>query len=117
MRNYRNYKVWEISLELSKKVILIIANQKPFLRNTLGIQIIRASVSVPSNIAEGSAMSRKNFIRFLNYSRGSSYELDTQLRILQSINEDLDLTPLLSSNTHTQVLLSKLINKLSSGVD
>lgn len=40
----------------------------------------RYSVSIPSNIAEGSARaSRRNFAHFITIARGSSAELQTQL--------------------------------------
>ncbi len=45
-------------------------------------QMRRAAVSVPSNIAEGTArLTKKEFATFLRYSSGSLRELDTQLEI------------------------------------
>ncbi|MDD3322428.1 MAG: four helix bundle protein [Paludibacter sp.] len=42
----------------------------------------RASVSIPTNIAEGSVKtSNKDFARFLEMSIGSSLELETELTI------------------------------------
>jgi len=45
-------------------------------------QMRRAAVSIPSNIAEGSARSsRRELAQFLNVAKGSLSELDTQLLI------------------------------------
>lgn len=45
-------------------------------------QIRRAAVSIPSNIAEGSARSsRRELAQFLNVAKGALSELDTQLLI------------------------------------
>lgn len=41
---------------------------------------------MPSNIAEGSGRSDKAFSNFLDYSIGSSYELETQLLIAKHRN-------------------------------
>lgn len=49
-------------------------------------QIRRAAVSIPSNIAEGSARrSTREFLAFLHIARGSSAELDTQLQIARNV--------------------------------
>ena len=48
----------------------------------LAMQLRRASVSVPSNIAEGAARrSRAEYLRYLSMARGSLAEMDTQLEI------------------------------------
>ncbi|PQJ81021.1 four helix bundle protein [Polaribacter porphyrae] len=44
-------------------------------------QISRCSVSIPSNIAEGSSRSDKSFSHFIDIALGSSFELETQLTI------------------------------------
>lgn len=41
----------------------------------------RSSVSIPSNIAEGSSRAEKSFSHFIDIALGSSFELETQLII------------------------------------
>lgn len=49
-------------------------------------QINRCSVSIPSNIAEGSSRTDKSFSHFIDISLGSSFELETQLIIANKRN-------------------------------
>lgn len=49
-------------------------------------QMSRCSVSIPNNIAKGSARSNKSFANFIDISLGSSFELGTQLIIAYNRN-------------------------------
>lgn len=50
-------------------------------------QMRRASISINSNIAEGSGKSsNKDFARFLEISLSSSYELETQVILSSDLN-------------------------------
>ena len=56
----------------------------------LGDQLVRAAISVPSNIVEGSAhTSRREFARFLNYALASVSEVEGHAQLAR----DLDLMP------------------------
>lgn len=84
--NYKDIKVWQDSMKLAKNIYII---TKSFPKDEIyGItsQIRRAAVSIPSNIAEGSAkQSDKEMIQFLYISLGSLPELETQLILSKEI--------------------------------
>ena len=92
---YEELIVWQKAMQLAKLVYLL---QKGLPKEEiygLGDQIRRAVVSVPSNIAEGYGRgSDAEFKRFLAISRGSLFELKTQLQLaegvgLLNINEEV----------------------------
>ena len=81
MRNFRNYEVWHLGMQLSKTIYAEV-KLPDYEKFGLASQIRRAVVSIPSNIAEGcSRNSDKEFVRFLEIALGSAFELETQLLI------------------------------------
>ncbi|WP_366511945.1 four helix bundle protein [Maribacter sp.] len=76
--NYKNLKIWQLGLEIVNDVLLAFPKHERF---DLSSQISRCSVSMPSNIAEGSGRTDKSFKNFINYSLGSSFELGTPLLV------------------------------------
>lgn len=87
MRNFREYVIWKDSIALVK---LIYQHTKHFPKEEvygLSSQVQRASVSIPSNIAEGaSRKSEKDFARFLEIALGSAFEVETQLIIARELD-------------------------------
>ena len=79
--NYKNLHIWKLGLEIAFEISDIIKKFPIEERFALSDQINRCSISIPSNIAEGSARSQKSFKYFINISMGSSFELVTQLII------------------------------------
>lgn len=78
--------IWKDSLQFVTKIYKLAAELPDSEKFGLRSQIQRSAVSIPSNIAEGSAKSsQKEFIHFLNISLASSYELETQLLIIQNL--------------------------------
>lgn len=79
---YRDLEVWQAAVELAVRVYRLTALFPKEERYGLTSQMRRAVVSVPSNIAEGKGRSSdKELIQFLCHSRGSLFELETQLAI------------------------------------
>ena len=94
--NHKKLDVWKRGIDLTKKIYLI-SNKLPQ-SEIYGLiaQLRRAAISVPSNIAEGSA--RKSEIernRFYEIARSSLVEIDTQLIIASELGflskKDMDL--------------------------
>ncbi len=82
MRNFREYDIWIDAMELVETVYKFTDGFPSEERFSLTSQITRSAISIPSNIAEGaSRSSEKDFARFLEISLGSSFELETQVRI------------------------------------
>lgn len=113
MKSYIELDVWIEARKLVSQVY-VLTNDFPK-EEVYGItnQIRRCSVSVPSNIAEGCGrQTPKDIIRFLYISRGSLYELETQLYIsndLKFISEE-NLNNILSQIETCKKLLNGFIN-------
>ncbi len=79
--NYKNLKICNLGIEIVDDVFKLTDNFPKEEKFGLASQINRSSVSIPSNIAEGSSRSDKSFSHFIDISLGSSFELETQLII------------------------------------
>lgn len=94
--NFRELKIWKESMELVKEIYNLTSQFPSDEKFGLISQMNRCSISVPSNIAEGSGRtSTKEFLYFLNISLSSTFELETQLLLSKdlfdvSIEEQID---------------------------
>ena len=82
--NFKKLKIWQMSMELARIIFELTSTFPSSEKFGLTSQMNRCSVSMPSNIAEGSSRTNKSFSHFLNISLGSSFELQTQLLIANS---------------------------------
>lgn len=82
-QSFEDLEVWQRGCRLAVDVFETFAACRNF---TMQDQVQRAALSVPSNIAEGyERNSNKEFIRFLNISKGSCGELRTQIYISRKL--------------------------------
>jgi four helix bundle protein len=114
-QGFRELRVWHEAVAVARQVYVLTSK---FPRDELfGMtsQMRRSSVSVASNIAEGSArQTKKEFIQFLYVTLGSLAELETQLEIVVQVglakrDSILDLIEALNK-------LSRSVNKLQQSL-
>lgn len=82
MHNFKELDIWKDSKEFCYKIYQVTRSYPEEERFGMINQLRRASVSIPSNIAEGSSrQSNKEFAHFICVALGSCYEVQTQLEI------------------------------------
>ena len=85
-RKHHDLDAWQLAIGLVKDVYALTASFPPHETYGLASQIRRSAISVPSNIAEGSArLTDKELLHFLGVARGSLSELETQLIVAREI--------------------------------
>lgn len=116
MNSYRDLIVWQKAIELVKQIYELTKQFPKEEIYSLTSQIKRSATSIPSNIAEGYGRQHTlEYIHFLEISRGSLFELQTQLEIAIEVNfisrEYAENIYLLTNEI--EKMLNSLIKKLS----
>jgi len=80
IESYEDLEIWQLGMDLVVEVYRITAGLPDSERFNLVVQMGKAAVSIPSNIAEGWGRGRsQSQAHFIKISRGSLFELSTQL--------------------------------------
>ena len=119
MANYKNYKVWEKSHELVLKIYKTTKGFPESEKYNLVSQINRASVSIPTNIAEGCGReTQKELIRFLYIASGSAHELDYLLLVSSELGfiESSISRSLISEIDEIKKMLAALIKTIKTSL-
>jgi four helix bundle protein len=93
IEKFEELEIWKIAIEIAVEVYSICDNEP--LKSDWGMkdQLRRAACSMSDNIAEGFEYNNNpDFIRFLNYAKGSSGEFRNKLTILNKagkINDEM----------------------------
>lgn len=92
MKTHKDLDVWKKSVDFVTDLYKVTQDFPKEELYGLTSQMRRAAISIPSNIAEGSArQGNKELVQFLCIALGSAVELDTQLNIARNltyINEE-----------------------------
>ncbi len=108
MHNFKELKIWQMSRGLVKDIYDVtrhLPHEELFI---LTSQMRRAAISIPSNISEGAGRnSDKEFVRFIDIARGSSFELETQLFLCYDQNylTEIELNTVLEKVQKIQKML------------
>lgn len=118
IKSYKDLLIWQKGIDIVINLYELVEGFPKEEIYALTSQVKRASVSIPSNIAEGYGRnSTQSYIHFLNISRGSLFELETQLIVAQKLkfikNEALFLE-LMNQITEESKMLNSFINKIES---
>ena len=113
VNSYKELLIWQKGIVLVVRVYKLVKSFPQEELYALTSQIKRAAVSIPSNISEGyGRRTDKSFSYFIDISRGSLNELETQLIIAKELEfvKDFEL--------YDEILLliekeSKMINAFS----
>ena len=86
MADYRNLDVWHrahaLAVDVTRECDFLAGRTASIIRD----QLVRAVLSIPANIAEGSAKkSDRDFARFVRISLGSSTEAENHLLVVRSL--------------------------------
>ena len=87
--SFRDLLVWQRSIQLCAEIYRVTSGFPKTEQFGLTNQMRRASVSIPSNIAEGYGKSSKGeYLLYLGHARGSLCELQTQLVLAETLGFD-----------------------------
>ena len=118
IKSYKDLLIWQKSIDLVKEIYEVTSLFPKSEIFGITSQIQRAAVSIPSNIAGGSARSgSRELSQFLRISLGSLAELDTQITIayqlkyLSNKHKDLISCKIEELQKKTNSLISKIKNK------
>ena len=88
MRNFKELKIWQRGIDFAIKTYQFAETLPREDKYAIVQQMTKASVSISSNIAEGSSRkSEKDYSRFIEISLGSTFELETQIIIAEKLHK------------------------------
>ncbi|MFL5483698.1 MAG: four helix bundle protein [Gemmatimonadaceae bacterium] len=115
MADFRKLRVWEAALQVAIDAERVTARMRGTRSATVRDQLLRAAMSVPTNIVEGSAhTSPREFARYLGYAIASATELEGHVQLARDLKlmTEQDFTSLLPRIIDVRKMLHGLLKKL-----
>lgn len=118
VKSYKDLLIWQKGIDIAIYLYELVEDFPKEEIYALTSQLKRASISISSNIAEGYGRnSTQSYIHFLCISRGSLFELETQMIIanrLKFIKNETLFSELMNQITEQSKMINSFINKLES---
>jgi four helix bundle protein len=115
--DFRKLRVWQVAQEIAIDAHRVTARMRGAGSAVLRDQLMRAAMSVPTNIVEGSAhASPREFARFIQYALASVSELEGHIQLARDVElmAEQDFTPFLARIVDVRKMLHGLLKKLKS---
>ena len=110
--SYKDLIVWQKSMALVKEIYRVTKLMPKTETYILISQMLRAAISVPSNIAEGYKRNhRPEYKQFLGMANASAGELETQILIAKEEYKNIDFTTAEGLVIEIQKMLHTMILK------
>jgi len=113
--HFRKLRVWHAAQALAIDVHRVTGRMRGVRSSALRDQLIRAAMSVPTNIVEGSAHgSPHEFARYIRYSIASASEVEGHAQLAHDLGmmTASDFAALLARVVEVRMMLHGLLNKL-----
>lgn len=119
MHDFRRLDVWHFAMDIARDTYRVTTGFPIGEQFGMQQQMRRCAVSIPSNIAEGSARgSPKDFRRFLFIAKASAAELETQLQLAEDFGfaSQESSAELRRALDRCRAMLGRLIRELGRGL-
>ena len=112
INSYKDLIVWQKSMTLVKEIYRVTKLMPKTEAYILVSQMLRASISIVSNIAEGYKRNHRNeYKQFLGIANGSAGELETQILVAKDEYKHIDFTIAEALVIEVQKMLHTMILK------
>src|SRR5687767_6366382 len=115
MADFRKLHVWRVAQEIAIEAHRITSRMHGVRSSALRDQLMRAAMSVPTNIVEGSAhASPREFARFLQYALASVSELEGHVQLARDLElmTEHDFTGFLGRIVDVRKMLHGLLKRV-----
>jgi four helix bundle protein len=120
IRSFYDLDVWHLSMDLAEDVYRLVRQFPAEERYALSLQLRKAGISVPSNIAEGHGYGQnRSYVRHLRIASASDAEIQTQLHLAERLKfaSANEVKPVLDRASQVGRMLNGLIRSLDKHHD